>query len=85
MALMIPVEVRNDQKGTMWFAFALVNLELNGRGKDRSSALDALKKKLVPVYGNDIELFVQSENINFPTALSVKEYVDWASSRAKVK
>ena len=84
MALMIPVEVRNDQKGTAWYAFALVNLELNGRGKDRASALEALKKKLAPVYGKDIELYIQSENVKFPTALSVEEYIDWASSRSKV-
>ena len=85
MALMIPVEVRNDQKGTAWYAFALVNMELNGRGKDRAGAVEALKKKLVTVYGNDIELHIQSETVNFPTALLVKEYFDWASSRAAVK
>lgn len=85
MALLIPVELRNDQKGTNWFAFALVNLDLNGRGKDRAGAIEALKKKLVSVYGTDIELYIQSENVNFPTALSVEEYIDWASSRVKVK
>ena len=85
MALLIPVELRNDQKGTTWFAFALVNLDLNGRGKDRASAIDALRKKLISVYGTDIELHIQSENVNFPTALSVEEYIDWASSRARVK
>ena len=84
MSLMIPVEVRNDQKGTTWFAFALVNLELSGRGKDRASALEALKKKLAPTYGEDIELYIQSENVKFPTALTVEEYIDWASSRARV-
>ncbi len=85
MALMIPVEVRNDQKGTTWYAFALVNMELNGRGKDRTAAVEALRKKLASVYGKDIELHVQSETVNFPTALSVEEYFDWASSRATVK
>lgn len=85
MALMIPVEVRNDQKGTTWYAFALVNMELNGKGNDRAKALEALRKRLVPVYGNDIELYIQSENVRFPTALSVEEYIDWASTRANVK
>ena len=84
MALMIPVEVRNDQKGTTWFAFALVNMDLGGHGKNRASALEELRKKLEPVYGTDIELVVKSESVNFPTALPVKEYIDWAASRTEI-
>ena len=84
MARIMPVSVRNNQEGSRWFAFALSH-DRQGVGKTREEALKDLQKSLRSLFpGEEVEIFVESENVNFPGGLTVPQYLEWLQDRAQV-
>ncbi len=77
MPMVIPVDVRNNMEATRWFAYSIINRNISGMGSDREEALRKLERKLRSLYGtNDIELSISSETVNFPTGVSMREYLE---------